>query len=76
MAKFKQAPYQNLGAKPTEPKEVFGADVTGLHPTLPSGYKYCLEVVCFFFRLWILISTMKEEYVHYKSTKKADQEIV
>ena len=47
MAKCRQASFQNLGVKPKKPKEVFGADVTGPHYISPSGYKYCLEVVCF-----------------------------
>ena len=47
MLKCKQAPYQNLGVKPTKPKEAFGADVTGPHQTIIIRFKYCLEVECF-----------------------------
>ena len=36
------------GFKPKKPKEVFGADVTGPHHISPSGWKYCLEEVCFY----------------------------
>ena len=48
LAKLKNAPFQNLGEKPSRPKQVFGADVTGPHPTSPAGFKYLLEVICFF----------------------------
>ena len=48
LAKLKNKPFQNLGKKPSRPKQVFGADVTGPHHVSPSGFKYCLEVVCFY----------------------------
>ena len=48
MAKLKIHPLQNMGEKPSRPKQVFGADVTGPWPTSPAGFKFLLEVICYF----------------------------
>ena len=48
LSKSKQKPFQNLGEKPTRPKQIFGADVTGPHARSPAGYCFCLEVICFY----------------------------
>ena len=48
MAKCKQAPYRNMGIRPTRPKETFGGDVTVLillhHPILLIAWKLFVSI--------------------------------
>ena len=59
VARLKNHPLQNQGEKPSRPKQVFGADVTGPWPTSPAGYRFLLEIICFFF--WIRVPVPVEE---------------
>ena len=61
MAKLKNHPLQNQGEKPSRPKQVFGADVTGPWPTSPAGYKFLLEIICFFFGVRVLFPVKEKE---------------